>query len=111
VFLAGDDALLRPFLLAGGQGVVSVVANVLPTILQDLCEAILLDQLMRIEPLEAVFLPVAQALTEVGNPVGIKFLLAKLGRSENVLRLPLLAEKSHAKLEGVMNIIEGAAHV
>ena len=91
--LTGKDELLVPFLQAGGDGVISVLANVLPEVVVRLCR----DQE---NDLFQLALPLIDALFCESNPIPVKWLLAELGQMPAGIRLPLtpLSESMHASV-------------
>lgn len=89
VFYGGNDDTALPFYAAGGKGLISVVANVLPSEHQKLFE------LAQSSPKEAVKLnnqlfPFTDAIGAELNPISIKAIVSHLGFGEYELRLPLI---------------------
>jgi 4-hydroxy-tetrahydrodipicolinate synthase len=89
--LSGDDALTLPILAAGGDGVISVVANAYPKTFSDMVSQ-MVNGGDRYAALRNHYqlLDVISALFEDGNPAGIKALLEIKGILKNNLRLPLV---------------------
>lgn len=88
--LSGDDALTLAVVSAGGEGVVSVVSNAIPSAMSRLVDAAVAGARERAAALHARLTPFfAEAFVEA-NPLPIKFALAARGRCRNVLRLPLV---------------------
>ncbi|RMG95014.1 MAG: 4-hydroxy-tetrahydrodipicolinate synthase [Deltaproteobacteria bacterium] len=88
--LSGDDATVLPLLACGGDGVISVTANVVPGRMARLCAAARRGDLETARRLHDEHLPLTRALFAVTNPVPVKAVLAMLGRIEDELRLPLV---------------------
>ena len=98
--LSGDDLTALDFMLAGGHGVISVVANAAPATMSALCRAALDRQIDKALALNQSLRQLCDALQAETNPITIKWLLAHMGKIENVLRLPLtqLAQPYHSLL-------------
>jgi 4-hydroxy-tetrahydrodipicolinate synthase len=89
--LSGDDFTLLPFLAAGGHGVISVVSNVVPKLIANLCEAAAKGDVAAALRLHDQHIPLTRALFRESNPIPIKAAMSYLGRCENEPRLPLRA--------------------
>jgi 4-hydroxy-tetrahydrodipicolinate synthase len=88
--LSGDDFTVLPFLAIGGHGVISVVSNVLPGLIAELCRAAREGAWERARQLHERHLPLTRALFRRANPIPVKGAMALLGRCGPELRLPLL---------------------
>ncbi len=87
LLLSGDDLLTKPMQSIGGSGVISVLANALPTTFKALIEG---DDFSSRQAAYSI-LKLNGLMYEEGNPVGIKNLLLHLGIIQtNQVRLPLL---------------------
>ena len=89
VVLSGDDALTLPILAVGGQGVISVVANVLPRDTTHLVKAFRTGHIDEARRLHHRLLPLVDALFWETNPIPVKAALALMGKISPELRLPL----------------------
>jgi 4-hydroxy-tetrahydrodipicolinate synthase len=88
--LSGDDSLTLPMLAVGAEGVVSVVANLVPRDVMGLIEAFTRGETTEAQKRHARLFPLCRDLLGLGpNPVPIKGALALLGRGNGELRLPL----------------------
>ncbi len=87
--ISGDDATAREFLLAGGDGVISVTANVAPRAFAAMCEAALAADRARAEALDAPLAGLHRDLFLEANPIPVKWALAEMGRIPRGIRLPL----------------------
>lgn len=87
--LSGDDALTCPMIAMGATGVISVMANALPTEMSQMVSYAMKGDLKKALPLHYRMLPLMHAIFEEGNPGGIKALLETQGLITNHLRLPL----------------------
>ncbi len=87
LLLSGDDLLTKPMQSIGGSGVISVLANALPTTFKALIEG---DDFSSRQAAYSI-LKLNGLMYEEGNPVGIKNLLLHLGIIQtDQVRLPLL---------------------
>jgi 4-hydroxy-tetrahydrodipicolinate synthase len=89
VLLSGDDATCREFILQGGQGVISVTANVVPALMADMCEAALEGNAALAAELDAGLAALHRDLFIESNPIPVKWALERLGLIPGALRLPL----------------------
>lgn len=87
--LSGDDALTLPVMALGGDGVISVVSNVVPGAMAELTEACVALDLARARQIHDRLVPLMDAAFVETNPIPVKAMLARLGRIQELLRLPL----------------------
>lgn len=88
--ISGDDMVTLPMVLAGGHGVISVIAQGLPA---EFSKMVKLGLERKVDEAYKIHYRVAPSIDLIfaeGNPVGIKALLKKRGIVENNLRLPLV---------------------
>src|SRR5262245_49217818 len=96
--LSGDDSLTLPMLAVGAEGVVSVVANLVPRDVIALVEAFQSGRADLARERHARLFPLCRDLLGLApNPVPVKMALALLGRGNGELRLPLCPLDDHAK--------------
>ncbi len=88
--ISGDDALTLPILALGGDGVISVVGNALPTEFARLVEAGMSGDLLTARREHFKLLELMTCLFLEGNPGGIKSAMKVLGLCGDHLRLPLV---------------------
>lgn len=102
--LSGDDALTLAVLAEGGDGVVSVTANVIPRTIARLCDAGLRGDLTAARALHQRVARLTTVAFVESNPIPIKAALAMMDKMGNTLRLPLmpLAEVHEAELRGAL---------
>ena len=95
--LSGDDGSFLDCLANGGNGTISVTANVVPKLMQDICQLALSNQHQAAQELNQTIAPLHQALFVQSNPIPVKWALTQIGLINNILRLPLtpLAEAHH----------------
>lgn len=88
--ISGDDALALPVTALGGDGVISVAANVLPMEVSTLVRAAANGDMGSARALHYELLDLISALFKDGNPSGIKAALQIAGLCQNEMRLPLV---------------------
>lgn len=99
--LSGEDYLTFPLLCVGGKGVISVVSNVAPRDMADLCTLFFDGNIDESRRLYYRLLPLCHALFIETNPAPVKAALAMMKKIESdEVRLPLvpLSEASREKL-------------
>ncbi|MGH8280483.1 MAG: 4-hydroxy-tetrahydrodipicolinate synthase [Gammaproteobacteria bacterium] len=98
--LSGDDASAAGFMLRGGQGVISVTANVVPRLVRALCAAVRGGQTAAAEALVTKLAPLNRCLFLESNPIPVKWALTQMQRIPAGIRLPLtpLAAEHQAAL-------------
>lgn len=88
--LSGDDSLTLPMLSVGAEGVVSVLANLVPTEVAAMIEDYRAGRVEEARKRHARLFPLARDLLGLApNPIPVKAALALLGRSSDEVRLPL----------------------
>jgi 4-hydroxy-tetrahydrodipicolinate synthase len=99
--LSGDDSLTLPLLAVGGQGVISVVGNIVPADMIALLQAFEEEDLALAQKWHRqLFILCRDLLSLATNPIPIKAAMQMLERDSGELRLPLtpLDDASQAKL-------------
>ncbi|VAX11151.1 4-hydroxy-tetrahydrodipicolinate synthase [hydrothermal vent metagenome] len=86
---SGDDATARELMLLGGEGVISVTANVAPTVMHQMCEAALAGDSAESERLDAALAELHRELFIESNPIPVKWAVAEMGMIPAGIRLPL----------------------
>jgi 4-hydroxy-tetrahydrodipicolinate synthase len=89
LLLSGDDATAREFMLAGGDGVISVTANVTPGLMAEMCDAALEGNAVLAGEIDARLAALHRDLFIESNPIPVKWALARLELIPAGLRLPL----------------------
>ncbi|HUG98265.1 MAG TPA: 4-hydroxy-tetrahydrodipicolinate synthase [Gammaproteobacteria bacterium] len=102
--LSGDDASSMDFLLAGGDGVISVTANIAPRLVHGLCEAARHGERRKAESLNDRLEGLNRALFVEPNPIPVKWALSRMGLIQSGIRLPLtaLADRHHDEVRAAM---------
>lgn len=105
ILLSGDDALTLPVLSIGGEGIVSVVGNILPKETAQVCSLYFQGKIEEARKLHYQILPVVKAMFIETNPVPVKFAAELMGLCSSDVRLPL-CEMSDVKKKQVQNTLE-----
>lgn len=87
---SGDDATALSLMLLGGQGVISVTANVAPKLMHEMCVAAMAGDAIRARTINAQIFALHQKLFVEANPIPVKWVLEQMGMIKNGIRLPLL---------------------
>lgn len=90
VVTSGDDETCLPMMGAGGDGVISVIANIYPKQTKALVDAGLAANVILAKQYNEILYPMHRHLYAEGNPTGIKAALKIAGIGNGRLRLPLL---------------------
>lgn len=86
---SGEDALNFPILAVGGVGVISVLSNVVPAKVKELCSLIEAGDLKAAAALNDELLPLANACFVEVNPIPVKEAMHLLGFDTGTPRAPL----------------------
>jgi 4-hydroxy-tetrahydrodipicolinate synthase len=102
--LSGDDFTTFPLLCVGGMGVISVVSNVVPGDMAEMCSAFFAGNLDRARELHYKMWPLTEAMFYETNPVPVKTALKMMGKITGEVRQPLcaLSTANEDKLRRVM---------
>ena len=88
--ISGDDMIALPMTLAGGAGVISVIAQGFPRAFSDMIHLALQRKVDMAYAIHYKIAPAIDYIFEQGNPAGIKAVFAALNLCEPTLRLPLV---------------------
>ncbi len=89
--LSGDDSLTLPIASVGGKGVISVVANIVPTDVKALTDAILEGDFATARQWHNKLFKLSKALLGLAtNPIPIKAAMSELKLCSEELRLPMV---------------------
>lgn len=86
---SGDDPTAVALMLCGGQGNVSVTANIAPRLMHELCVAAIAGDARRAMEIQLKLMPVHRHLFIEPNPIPLKWAMARMGLCGPALRLPL----------------------
>ncbi len=101
---SGDDPTAVALMLCGGQGNVSVTANVAPRRMHELCVAAMAGDVKRAMELQFGLMPVHKQLFVEANPIPVKWAMQRMGLCGPSLRLPMtpLTHANEAVLEAAL---------
>jgi 4-hydroxy-tetrahydrodipicolinate synthase len=104
VQLSGEDATALGFMAHGGQGCISVTANVAPALCSEFQLACLGGNFKRALELQDQLMPLHDALFVESNPGPVKYAAEKLGLCSSETRLPLapLTQASKVKVDAAL---------
>ncbi|MGA8514146.1 MAG: 4-hydroxy-tetrahydrodipicolinate synthase [Burkholderiaceae bacterium] len=88
---SGDDGTAVALMLCGGQGNVSVTANIAPRLMHELCAAAIAGDAKQAMEIQRRLLPVHKNLFVEANPIPLKWAMQKMGLCGGTMRLPLTA--------------------
>lgn len=86
---SGDDATGLPLMLLGGDGVISVTANVAAKTMHDMCAAALAGNVAKARELNDRLLGLHRHLFCEANPIPVKWAAQQMGLIKSGIRLPL----------------------
>ncbi len=88
--LSGDDSLTLPLMSIGGEGVISVVGNIVPRDMIELIDAVKQSDLTKAGQLHHKLFHLCRDMLGLAtNPIPIKAAMQLLGRDTGELRLPM----------------------
>ena len=97
--ISGDDSLTLPLASVGGKGVISVVANIVPTDVKAMTDLILEGDLVSARQWhKKLFMLCKSMLTLATNPIPIKAAMAMLNMASEELRLPMTPLEENKKV-------------
>ena len=102
--LSGEDATALAFNAHGGQGCISVTANVAPKLVSEFQDACLAGDYAKALSYQDQLMPLHRALFLEPNPTGAKYALSVLGKIKDEVRLPLVSvsEETRAEIRAAM---------
>ncbi len=104
---SGDDPTAVALMLCGGQGNVSVTANVAPRLMHALCVAAIAGDAAGAMAIQRRLLPLHRQLFVEANPIPVKWAMARMGLCGGALRLPMtpLLPSNEAVVESALRAI------
>ena len=108
LLLSGDDETACDFMLMGGDGVISVTANVAPAAMHDMTRLATAGNRDAAKALDAKLLGLHQSLFLESNPIPAKWAVQRLGLIEDGIRLPMtwLSGEYRPRVEAAMRQAE-----
>lgn len=105
--LSGDDNMTIDLIEAGGSGVISVAANIVPGHMKEMVHYALNGNLEQARKKEAQLMPLFKACFVETNPIPIKTAMAMKGWCEEVLRLPMCTLSREEHYDVIRNALAG----
>ena len=101
---SGDDPSATEFMINGGTGTISVTSNIVPKTISNICDYALNGEAKAARDLDTTLVRLNQILFIESNPIPVKWMLNRIGRITDGIRLPLspLDTKFHDKAEEVL---------
>lgn len=102
--LSGDDSLTLPLMSIGGDGVISVVSNLIPSKIEEMCEEFLKGNIKKASNIHHRYFKLIKNLFIETNPIPVKYILKKMKIiDDDELRLPLtrVSEENAKKLDSI----------
>jgi 4-hydroxy-tetrahydrodipicolinate synthase len=105
---SGDDATGMALMLLGAHGVISVTANVAPTLMHQMCVAAMAGEVKKACEINAKLFALHQKLFIEANPIPAKWVLQQMGLIKTGIRLPMvnLSVQYHDVLRHAMSRAE-----
>jgi 4-hydroxy-tetrahydrodipicolinate synthase len=95
--LTGEDSLILPFIAMGGDGVISVAANQIPSQIKQLINAVKAGNLDEARAINRRYRKLLKLNFIESNPVPVKYILSRMGMIEENYRLPLVGLSAENK--------------
>jgi len=89
--LSGDDPTFSEFMSTGGDGVISVAANILPSQVAKICELNLEGHHEDAKELNEMYRNIFELLFIESNPIPVKWMLEQMTKINSGIRLPLIS--------------------
>ena len=86
---SGNDDLIMPTLALGGDGIISVLSNILPKEVGEICKLWFAGKTKEATALQLKLLPLINAIFSEVNPIPIKAIMSNKGFCDEEYRLPL----------------------
>lgn len=94
----GNDENFLAYCANGGNGIISVVSNIIPKTMNQIWQHINANEYTKARAIQRSLIPLYHALNVASNPVPIKYAMSKIFDNMNdTLRLPLHALNEHEK--------------
>jgi len=98
---SGNDDQIVPLLSVGGDGVISVLSNILPKETHDMCQLFFDGDIAASRDLQVKYITLINALFSDVNPIPVKEAMEILGKNVGPCRLPLI-NMSETKREALI---------
>lgn len=94
---SGSDELILPILSIGGSGVISVISNIIPGTISNICKLFFSGDTDGARHLQRSIMDLTKAMFCEVNPIPIKYAMSLMNYCSDELRLPLCAPTDAAK--------------
>jgi 4-hydroxy-tetrahydrodipicolinate synthase len=103
---SGDDPTAVALMLCGGQGNISVTANIAPRLMHELCVAAMAGDVGRAMTIQRQLMPVHKHLFVEANPIPVKWAMSRMGLCGGTMRLPMtpLAQIHESVVENAIRV-------
>ena len=98
----GCDELTLPTLALGGKGVISVVSNLLPSHMHQICAEYQNGNMKKAQELSLYISPLIKELFCEVNPIPVKTALCQMGLCKDEMRLPLCKSTRHKQIASTL---------
>jgi len=101
---SGDDATALGLMALGGDGVISVTANVTPRLMHEMCAAALAGNVAHAREINSGLIGLHRHLFCEANPIPVKWAVQQMGHMAGGIRLPLtpLSSNFHQQVREAM---------
>ena len=105
---SGDDSTLPGYLAHGGDGCISVTANIVPRLVKQLLTSWQNRDIDNMQKTANMLAPVSEAMFVEPNPIPVKYALSRMKLIDNELRLPLTmaSDKTKRSLDLLLSSIQ-----
>ncbi len=105
---SGDDPTLPGYLAHGGDGCISVTANIVPRLVKQLLTSWQNRDIDNMQKIANMLAPVSEAMFVEPNPIPVKYALSRMKLIDNELRLPLTmaSDKTKRRLDLLLASIQ-----
>jgi 4-hydroxy-tetrahydrodipicolinate synthase len=109
LLISGDDMHTVPLYSMGSKGVISVLANAFPGYFRKMKDYAFKNEFEKASREQFKILEINPLMYEEGNPVGVKYLLSRMGVCEGFTRLPMASasESLKSRISLVYQAIKG----
>lgn len=95
--LSGDDSMTLPMVAMGAEGLISVASNIIPTEMTQIVDLGRRGDLGRARELHYRYLNLMELNFIETSPIPVKYALSRMGKLEEIYRLPLCSMKEENK--------------
>lgn len=99
---SGCDELTLPILSLGGKGVISVIANIVPSRMHQLCYEYFNGDKEKAKDIQLLLNPLIKEMFAETNPIPIKTALCKMGLCQEEFRLPMCKSTRERQISSIL---------